>query len=124
MALSNLQAGNSRGVDGTVKFQSSANSSIGVNGLVSGSNSAVQFTVYMDPRDFTCTLSGDNQKVLISTQGRYSNPTNNVYTVDTGIDLRRASGGTTALTVQVIPQGSSTGSTYTFTKSTGGGIEA
>jgi len=124
MALSNLRAGNSKGVDTSVKFSSSQNpSNLSVNGLVSGSSSQVQFTVNLDPANFTCALSPDNSKVLITTNGTGKNPTNVIYTVDTGINEKTALPNTPAVTFQVGPSGQ-TGTTYTFAKATGGGVSA
>ncbi|MBK9176636.1 MAG: hypothetical protein IPM46_09945 [Flavobacteriales bacterium] len=125
MALSNLQAGNSKGVDTSVKFTSAQNpSGINVNGLVTGSSTQVQFTVFLDPTSFTCALSADNSQVVITITGGNTNPSSVVYTVDTGINEKTATPGTTAVSVLWIPSGSKTGTTYTFTKATGGGVRA
>lgn len=124
MALSNLKAGNTNGLDTSVKFASSQNPpNLSVNGLVSGSSTQVQFTVNLDPANFTCALSADNSKVVITTNGTGKNPTNVIYTVDTGINEKTATPGTTAVVFQVGASGQ-TGNTYTFSKSTGGGIRA
>ncbi|MBL8010617.1 MAG: hypothetical protein JNJ64_08420 [Flavobacteriales bacterium] len=122
MALSNLQAGNSKGVDTTIRFKESPdNSTFSINGLVSGSGTNVQFTVYLDPDSFTCQLSADRTQVLITIIAVNRNPKNVVYTVDTGVELKTAKADSTALVMQLIPVGQSNGTVYTFTKSTGGG---
>lgn len=125
MALSNLQAGNSKGVDTSVKFTSAQNpTNLSVNGLVSGTSTQVQFTVYLDPNSFTCALSRDGSQVLLTMIGKSNNPANVIYTVDTGINEKTALGGSTAVVMQLIPTGQSTGTVYTFAKATGGGIKA
>ena len=125
MALSKLQAGNSKGVDTSVKFTSAQNpSGIGVNGLVSGSSTQVQFTVNLDPSSFTCALSSDQSQVLITMIGANKAPSNVIYTVDAGINEKTATPGSTAVKIQVIPTGQTSGTVYTFSKSTGGGIRA
>ncbi|MBK7946942.1 MAG: hypothetical protein IPJ85_17280 [Flavobacteriales bacterium] len=125
MALSNLQAGNSKGVDTSVKFTSAQNpTNLSVNGLVSGASTQVQFTVYLDPASFTCALSRDSSQVLLTMIGDNKNPKNVIYTVDTGINEKTAAGGSTAVVMQLIPTGQSTGTVYTFAKATGGGIKA
>lgn len=122
MPLSNLQAGNSRGLDTTVRFtETPDNSTFAVNGLVSGSSTQVQFTVSLDPACFTCQLNADRSQVLITMIATNRNPANVVYTVDTGIDLKKAKADTQALVLQLVPAGQSNGTLYTFTKSTGGG---
>lgn len=125
MALSNLQAGNSKGVDTSVKFTSAQNpTNLSVNGLMSGSSTQVQFTVNLDPRSFTCALNGDGSQVLITMIGANANPTNVIYTVDTGINEKTATPGSTAVVIQLIPVGQRTGNTYVFSKATGGGVRA
>lgn len=122
MALSKLTAGNGKGLDTSIKFTTTpAALNISVNGLVTGSNSQVQFTVSLDPSAFTCSLNAKATQVIIQMTGANKNPKDVVYTVDTGINEKLASPGSTAVEFQVIPTGQSTGSTYTFTKSTGGG---
>lgn len=126
MALSNLKAGNSSGVDTSVKFTSSQNpANLSVNGLVSGSTTQVQFTVVnLDPASFTCALNAKADKVLVTMIGSGKNPSNTVYTVDTGINEKTAPVGGAAVAIEIIPVGSSSGTTFTFTKSTGGGVRA
>ena len=125
MALSNLRSGNSNGVDTSVSFTGQPLSNfLSVNGLVRTTNSQVQFTVNLDPASFTCTLSADRSQVLITMVASSRNPTNVIYTVDTGINEKTATPGSTAVKIQVIPTGQSTGTVYTFTKSTGGGVRA
>ncbi|HRH70604.1 MAG TPA: hypothetical protein PLB89_13960 [Flavobacteriales bacterium] len=122
MALSNLQAGNSKGVDTSVKFGSTQNpTNLSVNGLVSGSSTQVQFTVSYDPANFTCALSKDLSQVVVTFTGPNKTPGTAVYTVDTGINEKTAQPGSVALAIQAIPTGQSSGTTFTFTKSTGGG---
>ncbi len=125
MALSNLRAGDSLGISSTYRFNSSqSDRTVRVLGMQSNSNTVIVFSVNLEPRSYRCELSGDNSKVLITMTGASNNPAPQGFQVDIGMDITRVSGGGTVLVVQVIPQGSSTGTTYTFTKSTGGGIEA
>lgn len=122
MALSKLTAGNTNGLDTSVKFGSKQNpANLSVDGLVKGSSTQVQFTVTYDPANFTCSLSSDKSQVMINYKGSNTKPSPVVYTVDTGINLKTAPGGDTALLIQTVPVGQSTGTTFTFTKSTGGG---
>jgi hypothetical protein len=122
MALGNLQAGNSKGLDTSVKFGSLQNpSNLAVNGLVTGSSTQVQFTVTYDPANFTCALSKDASQVIVTFTGPNNKPSAVVYTVDTGINEKTAPVGTTAVAIQTIATGQTSGTTYTFTKSTGGG---
>lgn len=108
-----------------MKFTSAQNpSGIGVNGLVSGSSTQVQFTVNLDPSSFTCALSSDQSQVLITMIGANKAPSNVIYTVDTGINAKSATPGSTAVKIQVVPTGQTSGTVYTFSKSTGGGIRA
>lgn len=87
MALGNLQASNSKGLDTSVKFGSSQNpANLSVNGLVTGSSTQVQFTVTYDPANFRCSLSGDKSQVMINYTGPNKTPSAVVYTVDTGIN--------------------------------------
>ena len=125
MPLSSLQPGNSRGLDTSVRFTVTPNTAtFAVNGLVSGSSTQVQFTVNLDPEFFTCALNADRTEIIITTSGNNRNPTNVVYTVDTGINLKTAKADTIALVVQLVPSGQSNGTVYTFTKATGGGGSA
>ncbi len=122
MALGNLQAGNSKGLDTSVKFGSLQNpNNLSVDGLVQGSSTQVQFTVTYDPANFRCSLSSDNSQVMINFTGPNNKPSAVVYTVDTGINEKTAPVGGVAVKIQTVPTGQSSGSTYTFTKSTGGG---
>jgi len=122
MPLSSLQAGNTRGLDTAVRFNVSPNTAtLAINGLIPGSDTQVQFTVNLDPTSFTCALSADRTQIIITTIGSNRNPTNVVYTVDTGINLKTAKANTTALVMQLVPTGQSNGTVYTFVKSTGGG---
>ena len=121
MPLSNLQAGNSRGLDTTIRFTETPDATMfSVNGLVSGSSTQVQFTVALDPASFPCQLNADRTQVLITIIAINRNPTNVVYTVDTGIDLNKAKANSTALVLQLVPAGQSNGPVYTFVKATGG----
>ncbi|MBK8500409.1 MAG: hypothetical protein IPL52_16710 [Flavobacteriales bacterium] len=125
MALSNLKAGNSNGVDTSVTFSGSPLSNfLSVNGLVKNTSTQVQFTVNLDPTSFTCAWSSDKSEVIIAMTGASRNPTNVIYIVDTGINEKTATPGSAALKIQVIPAGQTTGTVYTFSKSTGGGIRA
>lgn len=125
MALSNLKSGNSNGVDTSVTFSGSPLSNfLSVNGLVKTTNSQVQFTVNLDPASFTCALSSDQSQVLITMIGANRNPSSVIYIVDTGINEKTASPGSAALKIQVIPAGQTTGTVYTFSKATGGGLRA
>ncbi|MBK8340347.1 MAG: hypothetical protein IPK99_10325 [Flavobacteriales bacterium] len=120
MPLSSLKAGNTKGVDASVQFtEAPYTAQLALNGLVAGSNTQVQFTVFLDPAYFTCALSADKTQIIITTSGQNTNPKNMVYTVDTGITMKTASGGAKALVIQMVPAGQSTGTTYMFTKSTG-----
>jgi len=122
MALSALKAGNPDGVDTTVKFGCAQNpANISVDGLVKGSSTQVQFTVTYDPANFTCGLSSDKSQVMVFYKGPNTKPGPVVYTVDTGINEKTAAPNSTALKLQTVPVGQSSGATYTFTKSTGGG---
>lgn len=125
MALSSLTAG-SKTLDSrsTVRFGTSQNgSNVTINGIVDGSSSMVQFTVYLDPQCFSIALNRDASQVVITMNGQANQkPTNVVYTVDTGVNLKTALANATALTVSVVPTGGGSTSTYTFTKSTGGGL--
>ena len=125
MALSNLKAGNSSGVDNSVSFTGTpVNSFLSVPGLVRSTSSQVQLSVNLDPASFTCALSADGSQVLITMIGTSRNPTSVIYSVDTGINAKTATPNTAVLKVQVIPTGGGSGTVYTFTKSTGGGIRA
>lgn len=125
MALSNLKAGNSAGTDNSVSFVSSpTNNFLSVPGLVKSTSSQVQLSVNLDPASFTCALSADSSQVVITMIGANRNPSSQTYTVDTGINAKTATGGSTVLKVQVIPTGGGSGTVYTFSKSTGGGFRA
>lgn len=125
MALSNLKAGNSNGVDTSVSFTGAPlNSFLSVSGLVKSTNSQVQLTVNLDPASFTCSLNADGSQVLITMIANSRNPTNVIYSVDTGVNVKTATPNTTVLKVQVVPTGGGSGTVYTFTKATGGGIRA
>ncbi|MBP6392292.1 MAG: hypothetical protein KA175_12715 [Flavobacteriales bacterium] len=125
MPLSSLQAGNSRGLDTSVRFNVSPNTAmLAINGLVSGSDSLVQFTVNLDPAFFTCALSADRTQIIITTSGSNRNPTNVVYTVDAGNNMKTTRGGNVVMVMQMLTAGQNTGTVYTFTKATGGGGSA
>ncbi|MBK8340344.1 MAG: hypothetical protein IPK99_10305 [Flavobacteriales bacterium] len=122
MPLSSLQAGNTRGLDTSVRFTAQPNTAtLAINGLVSGSDSLVQFTVNLDPASFTCALSADRTQIIITTSGSNRNPTNVVYTVDTGNNMKTTRAGNVIMVMQLVAAGQSNGTTYMFTKSTRGG---
>lgn len=124
MALSNLTAGNSRGLDTSVKFSAQTpTSTFTVDGLQSGTNNVVQFTVCgMDPTTFTVALSADSTQVVVNIVKTVSKPNkqNVVYTVNTGQNEVTAAGGSSAVTFNLQNTGQN-GNTYVFVKATGGG---
>ncbi len=122
MPLSSLQAGNTRGLDTSVRFTATPNTAtLAINGLVSGSDTQVQFTVNLDPAFFTCALSADRTQIIITTSGSNRNPTNVVYTVDTGNNMKTTRAGNVIMVMQLVAAGQTTGTVYTFSKSTSGG---
>ncbi len=122
MKLEDLSAGNPKGLDTSVQFNSKQNpSNLTVDGLVKGSNTAVQFTFTYDPSEFKCSLNDDQSAVVLGYNGKNDNPKPTIYTVDTGIDLRVALPGDVALVLNADNEVQNTGTTFTFTKSTGGG---
>lgn len=124
MALSNLAQGNSRGLDTSVKFSAQTpTSSFTVDGLQSGTNNVVQFTIYnMDPSTYTVQLSADATQVVVNIVKTVSKPNkqNVVYTVNTGQNEVTAQAGSSAVTFNLQNTGQN-GTVYTFTKATGGG---
>lgn len=122
MSLKNLSAGNSKGLDTSVKFIcKDDHTNLSVDGLVSGSNSMIQFTFNYDPSEFSCSLNNDGSEVVLKRWGNDDKPVPTVYTVDTGMDLTQAAPDSDVVTFNSVDTVQNTGTLFTFTKSTGGG---